>query len=165
MEVTDMQQITILAVGKIREKYLKDALDEYSKRLSRYCRLNIIEVADESTPDNAGTALETLIRRREAERLIKVMPEGAFVITLEIEGKQYGSVELAERIEELAVSGSSHLVFVIGGSLGLGEDVLAHSDMRLSFSKMTFPHQLMRVLLLEQLYRSYRIINREPYHK
>lgn len=160
-----MQQITILCVGKIKEKYLRDAIDEYSKRLSRYCKLNITEVADEKTPDNASETEEEQIRQKEAQRLLKSLPEDAYVITLEIEGKQLSSPELAEKIESLAVAGSSHIVFVIGGSLGLGNDILKKSDMRLSFSKMTFPHQLMRVILLEQIYRSYRIISGAPYHK
>ncbi|MCR5331322.1 MAG: 23S rRNA (pseudouridine(1915)-N(3))-methyltransferase RlmH [Lachnospiraceae bacterium] len=160
-----LQQITVLTVGKIKEKYLRDAIDEYSKRLSRYCRLNVIEVADEKTPDDASDAEEEAVRQKEAQRLLKVLPEAAYVITLEIEGKQLTSPELADKLSKLAVEGSSHIVFVIGGSLGLGKDILKESDMRLSFSKMTFPHQLMRVILLEQIYRSYRIINNEPYHK
>ena len=160
-----MQQITILCVGRIKEKYLKDAIEEYSKRLSRYCRLNITEVADEGTPDNASGAEEDAIRRKEGERLLKAMPQNAYIVTLEIEGKQYTSPQLAEQIARLGVEGNSHIVFVIGGSLGLAPEVLKQSDMRLSFSKFTFPHQLMRVILLEQIYRSYRIINKEPYHK
>ena len=160
-----MQQITVLCVGKIKEKYLRDAIDEYSKRLSRYCRLNIVETADECTPDNASEAEENAIRRKEGERLLKAMPQNAYIVTLEIEGRQYTSPELAEQLSKLAVDGNSHIVFVIGGSLGLAPEVLKTSNMRLSFSKMTFPHQLMRVILLEQIYRSYRIINGEPYHK
>lgn len=160
-----MQQISILAVGKIKEKYLRDAIDEYSKRLSRYCKLNIIEAADEKTPDDASAAEEEMIKQKEAQRLLKSLPENAYVVTLEIEGKQLTSPELADRLSKLATDGNSHIVFVIGGSLGLGSGILKKSDMRLSFSKMTFPHQLMRVILLEQIYRSYRIINGEPYHK
>ncbi|MCR5322427.1 MAG: 23S rRNA (pseudouridine(1915)-N(3))-methyltransferase RlmH [Lachnospiraceae bacterium] len=160
-----MQQITVLTVGKIKEKYLRDAINEYSKRLSRYCKLNIIEVSDEKTPDNASTTEEEQIRQKEASRLLKALPDDTYVVTLEIEGKQLSSPELAEKLSKLAVEGNSHIAFVIGGSLGLGSDILKKSDMRLSFSKMTFPHQLMRVILLEQIYRSYRIINGEPYHK
>ena len=160
-----MQKITVLTVGKIKEKYLRDAIDEYSKRLSRYCKLNIIEVADEMTPDNAGETEEEQIKQKEAQRLLKNLPEDAYVVTLEIEGRQLTSPELAECISKLAVDGNSHIAFVIGGSLGLGSDILKRSNMRLSFSRMTFPHQLMRVILLEQIYRSYRIINGEPYHK
>lgn len=158
-------KITILTVGKIKEKYLKDAIDEYSKRLSKYCKLEMIEVADEKTPDNASEVVEDMIRSKEAERLMKYIKEDAFVITLEINGKQLSSEELADKVEKLGVQGISHIVFVIGGSIGLGTDVLNRSNFALSFSKMTFPHQLMRVVLLEQVYRSYRIINGEPYHK
>ena len=158
-------RITVITVGKIKEKYLKDAIDEYSKRLSKYCKLEIIEVADEKTPDNASETLEDAIRSKEAERIIKYMKDDAFVITLEINGKQLSSEELADKIDKLGVQGTSHIIFIIGGSIGLGQEVLQKSNFALSFSKMTFPHQLMRVVLLEQIYRSYRIINGEPYHK
>lgn len=158
-------KITVLTVGKIKEKYLKDAISEYSKRLSKYCKLELIEVADEKTPDHASLNVEEQIRDKEAERLLKYMKDGAFVITLEIGGKQLSSEQFASKIETLGIQGISHIIFVIGGSIGLGEDVLAKSDFALSFSKMTFPHQLMRVVLLEQIYRSFRIINGEPYHK
>ena len=158
-------KITILTVGKIKEKYLKDAIDEYSKRLSKYCKLEIVEVQDEKTPDNVSEVVEEIIRTKEAERILKYIKEDAYVVTLEIQGKQLTSEELAEKIEKLGVQGTSHIMFVIGGSIGLGKDVLNRSNYALSFSKMTFPHQLMRVILLEQVYRSYRIINGEPYHK
>uniref|UniRef100_UPI004056773C 23S rRNA (pseudouridine(1915)-N(3))-methyltransferase RlmH n=1 Tax=Agathobacter sp. TaxID=2021311 RepID=UPI004056773C len=158
-------KITLIAVGKIKEKYLKDAISEYSKRLSKYCKLEIIEVADEKTPDSSSAAEDEAIRAKEAERIIKHIKEDAYVITLEINGKQLTSEELADKIEKLGIQGNSHLVFIIGGSLGLGEAVLAKSNYALSFSKMTFPHQLMRVILLEQIYRSYRIISHAPYHK
>ena len=158
-------KITVITVGKITEKYLKDAIAEYSKRLSRYCKLEILEVADEKTPDGASEIVEENIREKEGERILKLIKEDAYVITLEISGKMLTSEELADRIETLGIQGKSHLVFVIGGSIGLGREVLRRSDYALSFSKMTFPHQLMRVILLEQIYRSYRIINGEPYHK
>lgn len=158
-------KITIVTVGKIKEKYLKDAIAEYSKRLSKYCKLEIIEVADEKTPDNASAVVEEQIRSKEAERILKYIKEDAYVITLEIHGKQLTSEELADKIEKLGVQGTSHIMLIIGGSIGLGEEVLRRSDFALSFSKMTFPHQLMRVILLEQIYRSYRIISGEPYHK
>lgn len=158
-------KITVITVGKIKEKYLKDAIAEYSKRLSKYCKLEMIEVADEKTPENASEVMEDAIRAKEAERILKYLKEDAYVITLEIHGKQLSSEELADKIEKLGVQGTSHIMFVIGGSIGLGKEVLARSDYPLSFSKMTFPHQLMRVILLEQIYRSYRIINNEPYHK
>lgn len=158
-------KITILTVGKIKEKYLKDAIAEYAKRLSRYCKLEIVEVADEKTIENASQVLETQIRDKEAERLMKYIREDAYVITLEIKGKQLTSEELSEKINQLGIQGKGHIIFVIGGSIGLGDEILKRSDYALSFSKMTFPHQLMRVILLEQIYRSYRIINGEPYHK
>lgn len=158
-------KITIITVGKIKEKYLKDAIAEYSKRLSKYCKLEIVEVADEKTPDNASKTMEDAIRSKEAERILRYVKEDAYIITLEIQGKQLTSEKMAEKIERLGVMGTSHIIFIIGGSIGLGKEVLEQSDYALSFSKMTFPHQLMRVILLEQIYRSYRIINREPYHK
>ena len=158
-------KITVITVGKLKEKYLKDAIDEYSKRLSKYCKLEIIEVADEKTPDNASSVVEDAIRSKEAERILKYIKDDTYVITLEINGKQLTSEELADKVDKLGVQGVSHIIFVIGGSIGLGKEVLKRSDFALSFSKMTFPHQLMRVILLEQVYRSYRIINGEPYHK
>lgn len=158
-------KITIITVGKIKEKYLKDAIAEYSKRLFKYCKLEIMEVADEKTPDNASENVEQMIRSKEGERILKYVKDDAYVITLEIQGKQVNSEELADKIDTLGVQGISHITFIIGGSIGLGEQVLARSDYALSFSKMTFPHQLMRVILLEQIYRSYRIIHGEPYHK
>ena len=158
-------RITILTVGKIKEKYLKDAIAEYSKRLSKYCKLEVIEVTDEKTPENASENVENAIRAKEAERLMKYMKDDAFVITLEIAGELLSSEELADKIDTLGIQGKSHIIFVIGGSIGLGAEILKRSDFALSFSKMTFPHQLMRVILLEQIYRSYRIISGEPYHK
>ena len=158
-------KITVITVGKIKEKYLKDAIAEYSKRLSKYCKLEIIEVADEKTPDNASEVVEDSIRSKEAERILKYVKDDAYVITLEIGGKQLSSEELADKIDKLGVQGTSHIIFIIGGSIGLGKEVLNKSNYALSFSKMTFPHQLMRVILLEQVYRSYRIISNEPYHR
>lgn len=158
-------KITLITVGKIKEKYLRDAIAEYSKRLSRYCKLEIIEVADEKTPDHVSAVVENTIRDKEAERIMKYVKEDTYVITLEINGKLLSSEELSAKINQLGIQGTSHIIFIIGGSIGLGKEVLARSDYALSFSKMTFPHQLMRVILLEQIYRSYRIINGEPYHK
>lgn len=158
-------KITIITVGKIKEKYLKDAIAEYSKRLSKYCKLEIVEVADEKTLENVSETVENAIREKEAERILKYVKEDAYIITLEIGGKLLSSEELAEKIEKLGVQGTSHIIFIIGGSIGLGKSVLKKSDYALSFSRMTFPHQLMRVILLEQVYRSYRIMNGEPYHK
>ena len=158
-------KITVITVGKIKEKYLRDAIAEYAKRLSRYCKLEIVEVADEKTPDQAGGTVEEQIRDKEGERILKYIRDDMYVITLEIGGKMLSSEELADKINMLGIQGQSSVAFVIGGSIGLGREVLKRSDSALSFSKMTFPHQLMRVILLEQVYRSYRIINGEPYHK
>lgn len=158
-------KITLITVGKIKEKYFTDAIAEYAKRLSRYCKLEIVEVADEKTPDGASESLENQIKEKEGERILSKIPENAYVIALAIEGKQLDSEELANKMEQWNVNGISHLVFVIGGSLGLSSKVLSRADFKLSFSKMTFPHQLMRVVLLEQIYRSFRIRNNEPYHK
>ena len=158
-------KITLITVGKIKEKYLRDAIAEYSKRLSRYCKLEIVEVADEKTPDQASETVEENIRAKEGERILKYIKDDMYVITLEIDGRMLSSEEFAGKIESLGVQGKSSIAFVIGGSIGLGKEVLRRSDYTLSFSKMTFPHQLMRVILLEQVYRGYRIINGEPYHK
>ncbi|MBQ8638005.1 MAG: 23S rRNA (pseudouridine(1915)-N(3))-methyltransferase RlmH [Lachnospiraceae bacterium] len=158
-------RITILTVGKIKEKYWVQAIDEYRKRLGAYVKLEVAEVADEKTPDQASEALEAQIRKKEGERLLARCPQDAYVIALAIQGKSLTSEELAQKINSLGIYGTSHIVFVIGGSLGLSSDVLARADYQLSFSAMTFPHQMMRVILLEQIYRSFRIINNEPYHK
>lgn len=158
-------KITLITVGKLKERYFTMAVEEYSKRLSRYVKLNIIEVADEKTPDNASQAEEENIRRKEGERIIKSLKGDEYIITLEIEGKMLDSVELSEKINQIGVSGKGHIAFIIGGSLGLSDEVRNMSAFKLSFSKMTFPHQLMRVILLEQIYRSYRILGNEPYHK
>ncbi len=158
-------KITIIAVEKIKEKFYRDAIAEYEKRLGRYCKPEIIQVEDEKTPDKAAEAFYNAVRKKEAERILKYVREDAYVVTLEIQGKMYDSEGFAGRLEQLAVQGVSHIQFIIGGSLGLHEEVCARADASISFSRMTFPHQLMRVILLEQIYRGYRIINREPYHK
>ncbi|RKJ05828.1 23S rRNA (pseudouridine(1915)-N(3))-methyltransferase RlmH [bacterium D16-54] len=158
-------KITVVAVGKIKEKFFADAVSEYRKRLGRYCKLEILQVADEKTPDGAGEALEKQIKDREGERLLSHIRDGEYVFALAIEGKMMSSEEMAQKMERLGVEGRSQVVFVIGGSLGLSEAVLRRADEHLSFSKMTFPHQLMRVILLEQIYRSYRIMTGGPYHK
>ena len=157
--------LTVVCVGKIKEAFFRDAIAEYSKRLSRYCKLNVIEVDDEKTPDECSRAEKDRILKKEADRIMSRIPDGSYVITLEIGGKSLSSEELASRVSELCVNGISHVVFVIGGSLGLHADVTTIAGEHLSFSRMTFPHQLMRVILLEQVYRSFRIINHEPYHK
>lgn len=158
-------RITILCVGKIKEKFYRDAIAEYEKRLSRYCKFEVIEVADEKTPDHASDTEETMIKNKEADRMEKYLKDSSYVIALAIDGKQLDSVQLSGKLESLGTSGTSHIIFVIGGSLGLSDRILNRADYKLSFSKMTFPHQLMRVILSEQIYRSYRIMNHEPYHK
>lgn len=157
--------IDIAAVGKIKEKYLAEGIKEYSKRLGRYCNLRILEVEDEKTPENLSDKEMEEAKRKEGERLISRIPDQAFTIALSIDGKQLSSEELSEKLSDIMVGGTSHIVFVIGGSLGLSDEVLARSQMKLSFSKMTFPHQMMRMILLEQIYRAFRIIKNEPYHK
>ena len=141
-------RITLIAVGKIKERFFEDAIKEYEKRLGRYCKLEIIQVADERTPEGAGEALESQIKEREGERILAQIKDGVYVIALAIEGKMLDSEELAEKIGRLGVEGVSQIVFVIGGSLGLSEKVIHRADFALSFSRMTFPHQLMRVILV-----------------
>ena len=158
-------KITIISVGKIKEKFFDDAIKEYSKRLSKYCKLNIVEVKDEKTKENASPTEEDIVKETEGKRILDKISDSSKVIALAIESKELDSVELAKQIENFRISGTSDVTFVIGGSLGLHKTVLDRADMKLSFSKMTFPHQLMRVILLEQIYRSFRIINNEPYHK
>lgn len=158
-------KITIVCVGRIKEKYFRDAIAEYEKRLSKYCKFEILEVADEMTPDGASAAEEELIKEKEAKRILGKIKADAYVCTLEIAGKKFSSVEFARWMEQSAVSGRSHIAFVIGGSLGLHKSVMDRSNQAVSFSDMTFPHQLMRVILSEQIYRAFRIINNEPYHK
>lgn len=157
--------IEILCVGKIKEPYLKDAIAEYAKRLQKYCSLKITEVADEKTADRSSAAEDLIVKRKEGERLQRYFRDQAYVIALAIEGKSVDSVSFANILSEQAIRSVSDIQFVIGGSLGLDAEVLNRADLKLSFSKMTFPHQLMRVILLEQVYRAYRIINHEPYHK
>lgn len=158
-------KITVLCVGKIKEKFYRDAIAEYEKRLSKYCKLEVVQVQDEKTIDGASKVEEEKIKQKEAERIRKYWKEDAYKIALAIEGKMLDSVDLSDKINRLGIAGKSHIIFIIGGSLGLDEKLLKDVDYLLSFSKMTFPHQLMRVILLEQIYRSYRIIAGEPYHK
>lgn len=158
-------QITIISVGKLKEKYLVDGISEYMKRLSSYAKMEIIEVADEKAPENLSSAEELQVKKKEGERILAKISADTHVIILAIEGKQRSSEELAIMIDNLGTYGKSKVAFVIGGSLGLGENVIRRADDKLSFSKMTFPHQLMKLILVEQIYRSYRIIKGEPYHK
>ena len=160
-----MLNVTILAVGKIKEKFLSDAIDEYSKRLGRYCRLEIIRVKDDPTPDNPTDKERDIVLKREGERLIEKIPKGAYIIPLCIEGKQKSSEEFAKIMSEIPSGGKSEVVFIIGGSMGLWDRIKDTADIKLSFSKMTFPHQLMCVILLEQLYRAFNISGGGKYHK
>jgi len=157
--------ITIICVGKIKEKYLRSAIDEYTKRLTRYCKINIVELSDEKTPDNASKKEEILIKEKEGAIILTKIKDNMFVIALELKGNMLSSVELSDYIKGLGIRGESNIVFVIGGSLGLSSAVLERANYKLCFSKMTFPHQLFRVMLLEQVYRGFRIISNEPYHK
>ena len=158
-------KISIVCVGRLKEKYWTAAVDEYSKRLGKYIKLDITELPDEKAPESMSVAQERQVKEKEGERILKAIKDDAFVVTLEIEGKQLTSVELAGFISEKMTRGVSHIAFVIRGSLGLSDEVIKKSDYHLSFSKMTFPHQLMRVVLLEQIYRACRINAGEPYHK
>lgn len=158
-------KITLITVGKIKEGFYREALSEYQKRLSRYCSLEIREVEDERTPDGISDTEKEQILNKEGGRIEKLLPESAYVVTLEIEGKSLSSEAFAQKVADLGLRGHSHIAFVIGGSLGLHNSIKKRADLAVSFSKMTFPHQLMRVVLLEQLYRAFRIINGEPYHK
>ena len=157
--------IRLIAVGKVKERFYNDASAEYSKRLSRYCSLTVTEVQDEPTPENAPDSVYAEIIRKEGARILKNIRESDYVIALAIEGRQMSSEETAAHLNALMLGGKSTIDFVIGGSLGLAPEVMNRADETLSFSRMTFPHQLMRVILLEQIYRSFRIIRHEPYHK
>lgn len=157
--------VRVCSVGKIKEKFYREALSEYGKRLFKYCKLEMMEVIDEKTKEGASSAEEEAILEKEGKRLLEKIPERSFVIVLAIKGKEWDSLEMAKNLEKLFVEGKSDITFVIGGSLGLHEAVYKRADLLLSFSKLTFPHQLMRVLLLEQIYRCFRINSGEPYHK
>lgn len=158
-------KITIVTVGKLKEKYLKQGIEEYLKRLSAYAKVEVIEVADEKAPENLSEAEMEEVKKKEGERILAHISQDTYVITLEIGGKMLSSEQLAAKIDELGTYGKSKIAFVIGGSLGISKEVQNRSNLALSFSKMTFPHQLMRLILLEQVYRAYRIIRGEPYHK
>ncbi|HML35832.1 MAG TPA: 23S rRNA (pseudouridine(1915)-N(3))-methyltransferase RlmH [Bacillota bacterium] len=157
--------ITIICIGKLKERYWTEAVQEYSKRLSKYCKLTINELKEERAPDNPSTTEEMAVKEAEGRSILRQLKRDDFVIALEIQGKELTSEALSEKIEALGITGRSDIVFVIGGSLGLSEEMLERADFRLSFSKMTFPHQMMRVVLLEQIYRSFKIIRNEIYHK
>ena len=158
-------KITVVCVGKLKEKFFADGVEEYKKRLGRYAKIEIAEVADEKAPENLSIAEEEQVKAKEGEKIVKKIPDDAFVVALCIDGKMLSSEELADFFEKKTVSGVSSIAFVIGGSLGLSKAVIDRADYKLSFSKMTFPHQLMRMILMEQVYRAFRIIKNEPYHK
>ena len=158
-------KIRVIAVGKIKEKFIKQAIDEFKKRISRYASLKIIEVNDEKAPENLSQKDIEIIKNKEGERIIKKLPQSSYIIALTIDGKQLSSEELSEKMEDLMLGGISDITFIIGGSLGLSDEVISKSKYKLSFSKMTFPHQLMRLILLEQVYRGFKIMRNEPYHK
>ena len=160
-----MLNITIMTVGKIKEKYFREAIEEYKKRLSRYCKLNIIEVKDEPTPDNPSDREKAAVLEKEGARIVEKLPKNACIVALCIEGKMQTSEELADFLQKTATEGYSDIVFIIGGSMGLWEEIKNRADLRISFSKMTFPHQLMRVILLEQIYRGFNISEGGKYHK
>ncbi len=160
-----MVNITIICVGKIKETYFTDAIKEYSKRLTRYCKLNICEVKDEATPDAPSQTEKEIILQKEGERILNKIPESSYVISMCIEGKTESSEQLSAQIDQLTTAGNSNIVFIIGGSLGLSDKIKKRSNFKLSFSPMTFPHQLMRVILLEQIYRSFQISHGGKYHK
>ncbi len=157
--------ITVICIGKLKEKYWTAAIDEYSKRLKGYCSLDIIELKEARLPDKAGPAEELAVKEAEGEEILKKIKDNQYVITLEVKGKMLSSEKLAEKIETLGIDGQSNVVFVIGGSLGLSAAVSKRANFKLSFSEMTFPHQMMRVILLEQVYRAFKINRNEAYHK
>ena len=157
--------ITIVTVGKLKEKYLKMGIEEFSKRLGAYAKVNVVEVADEKAPESLSDADMEIVKKKEAERILAKIGSDAYVIALAIEGKMKTSEELAADLESLMTYGRSKVAFVIGGSLGLHDSVIKRADELLSFSKMTFPHQMMKLILLEQVYRAFRIMKNEPYHK
>jgi 23S rRNA (pseudouridine1915-N3)-methyltransferase len=157
--------ITIIAVGKIKEKYLVNAINEYKKRLNRYCKINIIEVPDEKAPENLTEKQMEQVRKVEGQSILKYIKDRVYIIVLDIQGKMLPSEAFSDKLQTLGVQGYGHIVLIIGGSLGLSDEVKKRSDFKLSFSPMTFPHQLMRLILLEQIYRAFKIIKGEPYHK
>ena len=163
--VEEIMKIKIICVGKLKEKYLNAGVEEYLKRLQRYCKVEVYEVADESIPDNCSLANEIIIKSKEGRKILDKIKQDDYVILLDVAGKELDSIEMAKQIEDCMLSGKSTIDFVIGGSLGHGQELIDRANLRLSFSKMTFPHQLMRLILVEQIYRSFKIIKNETYHK
>lgn len=159
-----MLNIQVICVGKLKEKYLKDAIDEYSKRLSKYCKLTITELQDEKIPDKSNPSIEQEIKNKECTNILRHIKKDSYVIALDLKGKTLSSEEFSEKLETLSMQ-TSHITFIIGGSLGLTADLLNQCNLKLCFSTMTFPHQLIRVFLLEQIFRSFKIANGETYHR
>ena len=159
-----MLNINIVCVGKIKENYLKDAISEYSKRLSKFCNLNIIELSDEKLPSKLNDSIITEIKNKECNKMIQSIKRDSYIICLDLKGKQFSSEEFSSKLDNIALNFSSSITFVIGGTLGLNEEILSLSSEKICFSKMTFPHQLIRVFLLEQLFRAFKISNNETYH-
>ncbi|MEH6991378.1 23S rRNA (pseudouridine(1915)-N(3))-methyltransferase RlmH [Neobacillus drentensis] len=157
--------ISVVSVGKLKEKYLKMGIDEYLKRLNSYAKVEVIEVADEKAPEELSESEMIQVKQKEGERILAKISQDTYVIALAINGKMQSSEELADTLDKLATYGKSKIAFIIGGSLGLSEEVLKRANEKLSFSKMTFPHQLMKLILVEQIYRAFRINRNEPYHK
>ena len=160
-----MLHIDIICVGKIKEQYLKDAVAEYSKRLSKYCSLTITEISDEQVPNNLNDKLAQNIKQIESNHILSHIKRDSYVICLDLKGKQYSSEEFSKKIENIALNDSSNITFIIGGTLGMSDELLKKSNELICFSKMTFPHQLIRVFLLEQLFRAFKISNNETYHR
>lgn len=160
-----MLHINIICVGKLKEKYLQEAVLEYSKRLSKYCILTITELQDEKLPNNLNDSLASIVKEKEASNIISHIEKGSYVIALDLKGKQYTSEDFSNKLADISINNSSNITFIIGGTLGLSEKVLKCSNELICFSKMTFPHQLIRVFLLEQIFRAFKISNNETYHR
>ena len=158
-------KITIIAVGKAREKFIKEGVKEYTKRLSRFCNIKIIETEDEQVPNNISPAQEKLIKKKEGERILKRARPGSTLIALDMKGVKLNSEGFAAKLNQYALYGDSDITFIIGGSIGLDDEIIQTANLKLSLSDMTFPHQLVRIILLEQIYRAFKIINDEIYHK
>ncbi len=160
-----MLTINIVCIGKIKENYLKEAVAEYSKRLIKYCNLKLIELPDEKLPNNLSVAIEEDIKQKECKNIIAHLKKDSYIICLDLKGKQLSSEEFSKKIEEISLNSNSSITFIIGGTLGLTKEILDISNESICFSKMTFPHQLIRVFLLEQIFRAFKISKGETYHR
>ena len=159
-----MLNINIVCVGKIKENYLKDAISEYSKRLGRFCNLNIVELQDEKIPEKINDSIINEVKNKESSKMIQAIKKDSYIICLDLKGKEFSSEEFSKKLQNIALNFNSSITFVIGGTLGLNQEILSMSSEKICFSKMTFPHQLIRVFLLEQLFRAFKISNNETYH-